>query len=249
MIRPQSKTLFVLAIAVGALQTSILLAQTQVQGNVSNGTTDKPLARQQIRLLNPRAGEQLATATSDGAGHFAFAAVNIDTKSFYLITTDYQGVSYNAPASFNASGEASVKLTVYEATHLPAGIRIPAVRMLMGAEGSELRVQEEYAIQNSSDPPRSYAVSDGTFKFHIPADAATPNVSVTGLMNMSLPQTPHPGKNPGEYSIDYALKPGVTMLTLQYTRPYNGSNADIHDGSSFPIATPSAPSQNGSDER
>lgn len=235
MIRPKSKSLFILAIAFGALRTSLLLAQTQVQGSISNGTTDKPLASQQIRLLNPRAGEQVATATSDNAGHFAFPAANIDTKSFYLITTDYQGVSYNVPASFNANGEANVKLTVYEATHSTAGIRIPAMRLLMGAEGSELRIQEEYAIQNSSDPPRSYTVRGGTFKFHIPADAATPSVSVAGLMNMSLPQTPQPGKAPGEYSIDYALKPGVTMLTLQYTRPYTGSSADIHDGASFPI--------------
>lgn len=235
MFRSQAKSLLMLVTAVAALHASPLRAQTQVQGSISNGTTDKPMARQQIRLLSPRAGEQVATATSDNAGRFVFPAANIDTKSFYLVTTDYQGVSYNVPASFNANGEANVKLTVYEATHSPAGIRIPAMRMLMGAEGSELRVQEEYAIQNSSDPPRSYTVSDGTFKFHIPADAGTPNVSVTGLMNMSLPQTPHPGKNPGEYSIDYALKPGVTMLTLQYTRPYSGSSAEIHDGSSFPI--------------
>jgi hypothetical protein len=235
MIRISSKSLLAPVMVAALLPASVLLAQTQIQGSISNGTTDKPLARQQIRLVNPRAGEQVATATSDGAGHFAFAAANIDTKSFYLITTDYQGVSYNVPAAFNANGEANVKLTVYEATHSPAGIRIPAMRLLMGAEGSDLRVQEEYAIQNSSDPPRSYTASGGTFSFHIPADAGTPNVSVTGLMNISLPQTPKPGKNPGEYSIGYALKPGVTMLTLQYTRPYNGSNADIHDGASFPI--------------
>lgn len=224
-----------MAAVVAILPASLLLAQTQVQGTISNGTTDKPVARQQIRLLNPRAGEQVATAISDGAGHFAFAAANIDSKSFYLITADYQGVSYNVPATFNANGEANVKLTVYDATHSPAGIRIPAMRLLMGAEGSELRVQEEYAIQNSSDPPRSYTVPGGTFKFHIPADAGTPNVSAAGLMNISLPQTAHPGKSPGEYSIDYALKPGVTMLTLQYTRSYTGSSAEIHDGASFPI--------------
>lgn len=235
MSYPRAKSLFILVAAGAMLDASLLLAQTQIQGSISNGTVDRPVARQQIRLLNPRAGEQVASATSDGAGHFAFPAVNIDAKSFYLITTEYQGVSYNAPASFNASGEANVKLTVYESTQSRAGIRIPAMRILMGAEGSELRVQEEYAIQNSSDPPRSYTASGGTFSFHIPADAGTPNVSVTGLMNMSLPQTPQPGKSPGDYTISYALKPGVTMLTLQYTRPYSGSNADTHDGASFPI--------------
>ncbi len=235
MVYRHPKSFLTLPIAIAAMHASVLLAQTKVQGTISNGTTDRPLARQQVRLLNPRAGAQVATATSDGAGHFAFPSADIDSKSFYLVDAEYQGVSYNAPASFNANGEADVKLTVYEATHSAAGIRIPAMRLLMGAEGPDLRVQEEYAIQNSSDPPRAYIVPDGTFKFHIPADAATPNVTVAGLMNMSLPQTPHRGEKPGDYSIDYALKPGVTMLTLQYTRPYERASAEIHDGASFPI--------------
>ena len=235
MIRLFAKAVFVAALLAAMLHTSALLAQTKVQGSISNGTTDRPVARQQIRLLNPRAGAQVATATSDGAGHFAFAAAGLDPKSFYLVTTEFQGVSYNVPAALNSSGEANVKLTVYESTHSPAGIRIPAMRLLMGAEGPDLRVQEEYAIQNSSDPPRAYTVPGGTFKFHVPADAGTPTVSVAGLMNMSLPQTPQPGEKPGDYSIGYALKPGVTMLTLQYTRPYQGATAEINDGASFPI--------------
>jgi len=235
MIHRLAKLVFVVALVAATLHTSLLRAQTKVQGSISNGTTDRPVARQQIRLLNPRAGAQVATATSDGAGHFGFAVAGLDPKSFYLVTTEFQGVSYNVPATFNSSGEASVKLTVYESTHSSAGIRIPAMRLLMGAEGPDLRVQEEYAIQNSSDPPRAYTIPGGTFKFHIPADAATPSVSVAGLMNMSLPQTPQPGEKPGDYSIGYALKPGVTMLTLQYTRPYQGASTEIHDGASFPI--------------
>lgn len=217
------------------LRPSALAAQAKVQGDISNGTTDRPAARQQVRLLNPRAGAQVATATSDASGHFVFPAAQIDTKSFYLVTTEYQGVSYNAPATFNANGEADIKLAVYESTRAADGIRVPAMRVLMGAEGLDLRVQEEYAIQNSNDPPRSYSTPAGTFQFHIPADAATPTVSVTGLMNMQLPQTPKPGKAAGEYSVAYALKPGVTMLTVQYTRPYAGGSAEIHDGGSFPI--------------
>jgi hypothetical protein len=234
MLRPFSKSLFASAVLAAALHASLLLAQTKVQGSVSNGTTDRPVANQAIRLLNPRAGAQVATAASDGAGHFAFTSGEIDPKSFYLVTTEYQGVSYNAPASFDSNGNADVKLTIYDSTHSPAGIRIPAMRMLIGAEGQELRIQEEYAIQNSNDPPRAYTAAAGTFKFHIPADANQANVSVTGVMNMPLPQTPQPGSKPGEFSIGYPLKPGVTMLTLQYTRPYSAS-AEIHDGASFPI--------------
>lgn len=184
----------------------------------------------------PRGGmQQVAAATSNASGQFAFDAADLDPKSFYLVSTDYQSVSYNAPASFDSNGDANVKLTVYDSTHSPSAVRIPAMRVLVGAEGQELRVQEEYAIQNSSDPPRAYVASSGTFKFRIPADSGTPTVSITGLMNMALPQTPLAGKTPGEFSIEYPLKPGVTMLTLQYTRPYNPAGLEIQDGASYPI--------------
>ena len=212
-----------------------LFAQGKVSGVVSNGTTKRPVANQEVRLLMPRGGmQQVGTATTDAQGRFAFANSDLDPKSFYLVSADFQGSPYNTPATFDASGTAAVNLTVYNSMSSAAGLRVSAMRVLVGAEGSGLRIQEEYAIQNSSNPPRAY-VSGSTFRFHIPTGAGTPGVAVTGLMNMQLPQTPVAGKAPGEFSIGYPIKPGDTMVTLQYSMPYSASGVELKDGASYPI--------------
>jgi hypothetical protein len=101
------------AIALAALFPLALFGQGQVQGALSNGTTSRPVANQEVRLLMPRGGmQQIATATTDATGHFTFNAEGIDPKSFYLISTDFGGASYNAPAAFDSNGNANVALTV-----------------------------------------------------------------------------------------------------------------------------------------
>jgi len=228
------------SLACALLLPAALFGQAQVQGTVSNGTTGHSVASQEVRLLMPRGGmQQVATASADATGHFVFDAQGIDPRSFYLVSTDFAGATYNAPATFDSSGNANVSLTVYDSTRSPAGLRIPAARVFVGAlagsSGPEVHVQEEYAIQNSSRPARAYAVPDATFRFSVPADAGTPTVSVAGLMNMSLPQTPEPGKADGEFSIRYPLKPGTTQVTIQYTKPYAEAGLDLKDEASFPI--------------
>jgi hypothetical protein len=219
------------------LLPALALGQGKVEGTISDGTSSKPVPRQEVRLLMPRNGMQpVATATSDSTGHFAFTGVDIDPKSFYLASTEFQGASYNAAVSFDpSSGAANVVLTVYDSTRSPQGVGIPAARVLVGAEGAELKVQEEYAVQNSSTPLRTYVAPNGTFRFHVPPEAGTPVVAVTGLMNMQLPQTPVPGKTAGQFSINYALKPGVTTVIIQYAQPYQASGLLFKDGASFPI--------------
>jgi hypothetical protein len=213
-----------------------LVAQGKVSGVVSNGTTNRPVPNQEIRLLMPRGGmQQVGTATTDAEGRFTFASADLDPKSFYLVSTDFQGAPYNTPATFDASGTATVNLTVYNSMRSDAGLRVSGVRVLVGAEGPGLRVQEEYAIQNSASPPRAYVASGSTFRFHIPAEAGTPSVAVTGLMNMRLPQTPAAGKAAGDFSISYPIKPGVTMVTVQYSTPYSASGVELKDGASYPI--------------
>lgn len=214
-----------------------LFAQAKVSGVISNGTTNRPVANQEVRLLMPRGGmQQVATATTDGQGRFAFTSSDLDPKSFYLVSTDFEGAPYNAPATFDSTGTATVNLTVYDSTRSAASLRISTARVLVGAEGSGLRVQEEYAVENSASPARAYVGSAGsTFRFRIPSEAGTPSVAVAGLMNMQLPQTPAAGKAPGEFSIGYPLKPGVTTVTLQYSMPYGGSGVELKDGASYPI--------------
>ena len=81
----------------------------------------------------PRGGmQQVGTVKTGADGRFAFDSPVIDPKSFYLVSTDFQGAPYNAPATFDSTGSANVELTVYDSTRVPDGLRIPAMRVLAG---------------------------------------------------------------------------------------------------------------------
>ncbi|MHB8655506.1 MAG: hypothetical protein ACYDA9_16675 [Terriglobia bacterium] len=221
---------------VGLLAPVLLRAQGRVEGQIVNGTTQRPVANQKVLLLAPRQGmQQIAEASTDASGHFAFTQNNIDPASFYLLQANFQGVPYHAPVQFGSAGAATVNLPVFDSTHDPSSLRVSLLRILAGAEGQKIRVQEEYNLENSSQPGRTYANPDGTFIFHLSPQAGEPKVTVTGLMNMALPQALEHGKAPGDYKISYPVKPGTTTLTVNYDADYSTTQFSINDRTSFPI--------------
>jgi hypothetical protein len=217
---------------------SVLPAQGRIQGNVANGTTGMPVMNQVVQLLLPRGGMQrVATETTDASGRFVFPAANIDPSSFYLVQAAYQGVDYNAPAQFDSQGTANVSITVYDGSSSAPPLRIQSARVVVHAQGNKAHVQEMFAVSNASDPPRSYANSDGTFRFHLSPGGAEPSAAVAGLMNMPLPQPVNPGKGLGEYFLRCPLKPGLTILMIAYDADYSSNHLALGDSYPYPIAS------------
>ena len=201
-----------------------------------NGTTGSPVANQTLQLLMPRGGmQQVATALTDSSGHFAIAASDLATDSFYLLQATYQDVNYHAPVKFDDRGQAQVAITVYDAIRTAPPLRIESARIVLRAEGDKVHVQEMFAIRNSADPPRSYVNADGTFLFHLAKGTADPTAAVAGLMNMPLPEPVNPGKGPGDFSIQYALKPGRTVVMVAYDSDYATNKLELADSVSYPI--------------
>lgn len=213
-----------------------LRAQGKIEGQVTNGTTQRPLAGATVIVLSPRQSmQQVAEATTDARGHFAIPPDGIDPGAFYLLQANYQDVPYHSPAQFDSSGTAKVTITVYDSTHSAKAIRVSSLRVLVAAQGDKARVQEEYQLENSSRPGRAYANDNGTFVFHLPAQANEPKVTVTGLMNMPIPLTPEKGQSPGEFKIRYAMKPGATPVTVAYDVDYSAAQFSFSDSVPFPI--------------
>lgn len=221
----------------GFLFPVFLHAQASIEGQVKNGTTNRPVPNQLIRLLLPRGGmQQVATTATDSEGRFNFGqGEEVDPGAFYLLETEFQGVKYPSPAQFDSTGSARVNITVYDSTHSDAVIRVQSLRLLVRAEGTRVRVQEEYSILNLSSPPRTFMAPEGTFHFYLSARATELVVSVTGMMDMPLPQSPEAGKTPGEYSIGYALKPGVTTATVAYTADYASHDLALSHPVAYPV--------------
>ncbi len=211
-------------------------AQVKIQGQVSNGTTGKPVANQTLQLLMPRGGmQQVATAATDNSGHFVISSSELDPASFYLLQATYQDVNYHAPVKFDADGTAQIDVTVYDATHSEPTLRIQSARVIVRVEGGKARVQEMFAVRNSTSPPHSYVNPDGTFHFRLPKAAGEPTAAVAGLMNMPLPQPVNPGKGPGDFYLQYALKPGLTVMMVAYDADYAGNKLELGDSVTYPI--------------
>jgi hypothetical protein len=179
--------------------------------------------------------QQVATATTDASGRFVFPSADIDPSSFYLVQVAYQGVDYNAPAQFDPQGTANVSITAYDAAPSPPPLRIQSARVVVRAEGDKAHLQEMFAVRNLSDPPRSYVSPQGTFRFRLASGAGEPNAAVAGLMNMPLPQPASAGKRPGEYYLQYPLKPGLTVVMVAYDSDYSAKHLALADSYPYPI--------------
>jgi len=207
----------------------------RIQGQVSNGTTRQPLARQQVQVISPRGGMAVVgEATTDATGHFSIDDSRIAANGFYLIQATYQGVDYHAPVQFDPNGDAVVNLTAYESTGKEPELRINSARVIVRAEGPQAHIQELYAVENPTR--RAYTNPKGTFAFHIAPGVDSPTVAAVGLMNMPLPQRPEKGKKPGDFYITYALKPGRNVMMVAYDADYSGKQLSLDDSVAYPIA-------------
>lgn len=229
----------VVSALVGVLLAGItapdLHGQGRVEGQVFNGTFNRPVANQEVRLLSPQGGmQQVAAALTNTDGRYVFATEEINLRAFYLLETRYQGISYPAPVRFDSGGTATVNLTVYEATPAAPPLVLELVRVFVRAEGGKVLVQEEYSVRNPSQPPRAYADEKGTFRFRIPPGATGPTASVLGLLDMPLSQAVQPGKSAGDFSITYPLKPGLTRVVVAYEADYAASAFTLSERLAYP---------------
>jgi hypothetical protein len=232
----RSSLIFVASVLFLVSLPAVLPAQGRIQGTVANGTTGQPVANQAVQLLLPRGGMQrVATVSTDASGRFVFPSANIDPSSFYLVQAAFQGVDYNAPAQFDPEGTANVSITVYDASSSAPPLSIQSARVVVHAQGKQAHVQEMLAIRNTSNPPRSYSNSDGTFHFRLSPGTVEPSAAVAGLMNMPLPQPVNPGKGPGEYFLQYPLKPGLTVVMVAYDVDYSSNHLVLGDSYPYPI--------------
>lgn len=144
-----------------------------ISGTVTNKTTNKPSAGDQIVLVDVSAGmSEAATATTDSSGVYSIQAPG---QGPYLIRVDHQGGTYFIAAP---QGGALADITVYDVAAKVDGVGIDADMLLIEAGGGTLRVKERYLVRNTSLPPRAQ-FSSNTFEIAIPEDAELDEASAT----------------------------------------------------------------------
>jgi len=190
-------------------------AQT-LTGTVTNGTTSKPAAGDEVILINLSNGmEEAAKTKSDASGKFSFKLT--DGGGPHLIRAMHQGVAYHQMAP---PGTNSVEVQVYDAVKKLANLALTADVTRVQADGSTLEGMRLFAVDNTSSPPKTQT---DKFEFFLPPGANLQSTQAKAPNGQPISAEAIPQTEKNRYAIDYPLRPGETQFQVQFTMPYNGS--------------------------
>jgi hypothetical protein len=210
---------------------AIPAAAQNITGSVTNGTTGKPSAGDDVALIKISQGgmEDAGSTKTDAQGHFAFS--NVAQDGPHLVRVEHEGVNYHKMVP---PGRTTADMQVFEAVKTKLDGIEAATELGFQAQSGTLQMFQVYAINNASKPPRTLA-SERTFEVAIPDGAQIDDVSTQAPNGQPLSASlaPVPGKK-GVYSLDYPLRPGTTQIRFEYHMPYSGS-ARIDPGIRIPV--------------
>ena len=202
------------------LLCTFLLASASAQtltGVVTNGTTKKPAAGDDVVLLSLGQGmEESGRTQTDAKGNFNVKLD--DATSPHLVRVIHQGVTYHRMAP---PGTTSVDVQVYDVAKQVDGISVTADVMRFQAQGSELQGISLFAVNNTSDPPRTQ-MSDQSFEFYLPDGAQVDQSMAMTAGGQPINSAPVPQKQKNRYAFVFPLRPGETQFQVSYHMPYSG---------------------------
>ena len=213
-------------------------AQT-LTGTVTNGTTKKPAAGDDVVLLSLSQGmEEAGRTQTDAKGTFSVKLDN--TTSPHLIRVVHQGVTYHRMAP---PGTTSVEVQVYDAAKKVDGISVTADVMRFQAQGSELQGIRLFAVNNTSDPPRTQ-MNDQNFEFYLPDGAQIDQSMAMTAGGQPISSAPVPQKQKNLYAFLFPLRPGETQFQISYHMPYSGEASfdpkTVYGAQHFVVVLPKA---------
>ena len=200
---------------------SLLLAPAALAatltGTVTNGTTSKPSAGDEVILIKLGAGmEEVGHAKTDAQGKFAFTFD--DDSAPHLVRAIHQGVTYHTPAP---PGTNSVQVQVYDVSSKLDDVREVADVMYIQAKQGSMGVTRIFAVDNTSKPPRTQ-MNDANFEFYLPEGAEIDEAQAQTAGGQGINVQPTPQAQKGRYAFVFPLRPGQTQFQVTYHLPYSG---------------------------
>jgi hypothetical protein len=212
------------------LLTSFVAAQS-LTGLVTNSTTGKPSAGDEVIVfrLGKGIGESGHTKT-DPMGQFSLKLDDAQTP--HLVRVVHEGVTYSRMA---LPGTTSVSVEVYDAAKRVGGIAVVADIMRIQAAKEQITITRDFGVRNASNPPRTQ-IGDRNLEFYIPDGAHVAEKSGTAITETGIPvrSAPVPEDEKSRYSFGYPLRPGVTRFEVTYQLPYAGS-VNLDPKSIYPL--------------
>src|ERR1017187_2351174 len=222
-----AKESFLTKLAKSALLAAILAlcvahaaAQT-LSGTVTNGTTNKPAAGDEVILISLANGMDVAGSTkADSAGKFSF---KLDASNGaggpHLIRAVHQGVTYHQIAP---PGTNSVDVKVYDVSKKVDGLSLTADVLRLQADSTSLQGVRLFAVDNASSPAVTQ-MNDHNFEFYLPPGAEAKQVQAKAPNGQPIAAEAVPQAEKNRYAIVFPLRPGETQFQLEFTLPYSGS--------------------------
>jgi len=199
------------------LLTACSSAQT-LSGTVTNGTTKKPGAGDEVILIKLGAGmEEVAHTKADASGKYNFKLD--DAGSPHLIRVVHQDVTYHQMAP---PGMSTADVEVFDVAKKIDGLSVTADVMRIQAETNQLQIVRLFAVNNTSNPPKTQ-MKDANFEFFLPEGATVTQGMAKTANGQPLNSDPIPQRDKNRYAFNFPLRPGETQFQVAYTVPYSGS--------------------------
>jgi hypothetical protein len=197
----------------------------RLTGRVVNGTTGTSVGHMAIKVVNPSGGMlvEKEVHTMDALGNYQIDDLS-ETVPVYLVRVTYQDVNYTEVIRFDGTDPQQLDIKVYDRTNVWEGIEITVPHMMVGRSADTLTVEKFVQVSNTSSPPKTVYSDDKRLTLFIPPDALQINTVSVRAFGVPLPVSPAPTSEPGFYSIDYPVRPGVTTVQVSFDLPYAGSH-------------------------
>ena len=200
------------------LGVSSLAAAQTLTGTVTNGTTNKPAAGDEVIVFNLSNGmEEAGKTKTDSAGKFSLTVTG--GAGPHLVRAVHQGVSYHQMAP---PGKDSVEIQVFDVAKKVPEISMTADVMRFQADGGQLQGTRLFAVENPSSPPRTQ-MNDHNFEFYLPEGAKIDQAMAKAPNGQPIAAEAVPQAEKNRYAIVFPLRPGETQLQIEYTLPYSGT--------------------------
>ncbi|MGZ4732358.1 MAG: carboxypeptidase regulatory-like domain-containing protein [Terriglobales bacterium] len=197
------------------LLSTAAFAQT-LTGTVKNGTTGKSAGGDEVVLIKLAQGmEEAARTKTDTSGHFSF---QLPDAGPHLIRVIHQDVTYHRMAP---PGTTSVEVEIYDVSKKVDGVSLTADVMRFQAQGNELQGIRLFAVNNTSQPPRTQ-MNDQNFEFFLPDGAQIDQGMAMTAGGQPINSSPVPEKEKNRYKIVFPLRPGETQFQVGFHVPYSG---------------------------
>jgi hypothetical protein len=209
---------FVVAAAMMAAVSSFAFADS-LTGVVTNKTTNKPAAGDDVVLIRLQQGMQEAARTkTDSHGRFT---LDLPDNGLHLVRVTHDKANYFRPAP---PGTQSVEIEVYNAAAKVKGVSSEAdvMRIQTDESGKALHVVENFFIKNESNPPLTQ-FSEKPFEFYLPEGAVVEGSAALAPGGMPVQASPVPLGDANHYTFIFPIRPGETRFQITYHLPYSGS--------------------------